>query len=400
MRPSIAFFLLATLCSALFASTVTIRVLDNWNTALYGTPVELLQDSVVVANATADRTGYAAMEVQDDEYIARVSRAGYPVFVSVVNVQGKTDITLTALQGRSYSVIYGTVYVEGDDIPQGLKLYAVRNGITQSSARVYPDGAYVLQFLDDGQYELVAGGEEYSGSKINFSVSGYETRLIDVHLKKKGAAENGSGIAPVETALPFVAIVDRGALYAPIKIRVGSGDTLAANAQVQALTPDGEISLVADESGLVILNAAREGRYVFSYGGVQAVVEIGVKKESTAASDAYAQQLAQEEEALAAAVAAGKAAQQKQANANVAILFGIGTFALLAVVILVGAYFFMKGKRGSREHSHAGMHAHKDAHEGHVHAQGHEAGHIGEIGMGSHKQSPLEGKKHARHAKK
>ncbi|VVB59043.1 Carboxypeptidase regulatory-like domain protein [Candidatus Anstonella stagnisolia] len=376
MRSFAFLFVLAFVCSAIFASNVTIRVLDNWNTALYGTPVELLQKSVVAANATADRTGYATMEVQDGEYIARVSRAGYPVFVNVLKVNGKTDVTLTAIQGRSYSVLYGTVYAEGK-IPDGLKLYAVRNNVTQSSAKVYGGGSYVLQFLDDGSYTLVPSASEYAGTNVTFSVSGSQTMLLDVNLKKKVEANAGNGTAPEQSALPFVSVVDKGALYAPIKVKVGVGDAGAPNAQVEALAPDGKVSLVADENGIAIINAAREGRYVFTYMGTQSIVEIGTVKKIEAATDSYAQQLAREEEALAAAAAAQKAAQQKQDAANAVVLFGAGIFTLLAVATLAGAYFFMKGKKQAG-HAHEGMrgtHAHENAHEGHTHNAEHKHAH-------------------------
>lgn len=377
MRSFAFLFVLAFVCSALFASTVTIRVLDNWNTALYGTPVELLQKSVFVANATADRTGYAQFDVQDGEYIARVARSGYPVFVNILKVQGKTDVTLTAIQGRSYSVLYGTVYADAG-IPDGMKLYAMRNNVMQSSAKVYEGGSYVLQFLDDGDYVLVASAGEYADNKITFSVSGSETKLIDVTLKKKADAGNGTATIPAGTAIAFVSIVDRGALYAPIKVRAGVGDAGAANVQVDVLTPDGKVSLITDEDGIAVLNAAKAGKYVFTYMGMQTLVDIaGEKKEGVASDVAYAQQVAAAEEEALAAAAAQKSAEQKQAAANAAILFGVGTFALLAAVILAGAYFFMKGKR-HREHAHEGMrgtHAHENAHEGHTHNAEHRQAH-------------------------
>lgn len=379
MRSPLVLFAAMLMCSLLFASNVTIRVLDNWNTPLYGTPVELLQKSVVAARADASREGYASMEVQDGEYVARVSRAGYPVFVSVLKVQGKTDVTLTAIQGRSYSVLYGTVQAEGG-IPEGMKLYAMRNGAAQSSARVYGGGAYVLQFLEDGEYELVAGGE-YEGSKFPFSVSGSETKLMDVNLKKEGA-RNASGAGAKEKGIPFVSVLGKGALYAPIKVKVGAGSEGAVGAQVEVLTPDGKVSLLTDGDGVAVINAAREGKYVFTYMGAQATVEIAGEKKESAASDAYAQQLAQEQAALEEAAAAQRAAQQKQADANAAILFGVGVLALVAVVILVGAYFFMKREKaqghthpGMREHSHAGGHAQHEhgerahSHAGHAHSK-------------------------------
>ena len=370
MRFYTAVFVLAILCASVFSSTLSIFVKDSSGTSLVGTNIELLQSSVVVQQAKAGVLGNYTFEVQDGTYIARFARGGYPVYVSIVQVARNMNFSYTMVPARSYAVYYGTVSAEGENV-QNLTLSALQNGLVKTSAKVMEGGAYVLGFLDTGTYEFSLGGK-YPKSRINVSVAGQETVLLDmVVLNESAPAQNESGAV---NATPFIVVPEQGALYKPIMVKVGNGAQAAANAQIEVLTPDGAVTVGTDEQGAAVINAAKAGRYVFTYQGAQAVVEIAPQEAQQGGQTPPAQPVQQPP------VQQGNA----QENANAFALMAIGMLVIGAVALGIVAYLLMRNsKEGKGKHE---AHAH-GAHGKEMQARQQEQGSLHEDAHRGHKKS-------------
>lgn len=357
------------LLSCVFASNLSVSVKDIWGTYLKGTTIELLQDSVAVAQARADVVGNQTFPVQDGTYIARFTRGGYPVYVTIVKVQGNTNITYTMAQSRSYAVYYGTVGGSAD----GLNVSALQNGVVKASSKVVGN-AYVLPFLDEGKYEF-SFGSKYPSSRVNVSVASYETKLLDLELKE----EMQPNASVPQQAKPVLVVLEQGGLYAPIRVAVLRGDAPEANAAVKVLTPDGSMDVGADENGIVVINAAAGGAYVFTYEGVQASVQIEAAQGETPAQAQGTQTQGGNEAAKdAQGAAAGAQAQggneeAQRVDVNALAFAAVGGIAIGAVVLGAVAYLLLrkKGDAYGHEGAQSGLEHGELAHGQQKHAKAH-----------------------------
>jgi hypothetical protein len=372
MKALLALAVFAVLAASAFASTLTVNVSGLSDTALVGTKIDILKNSVVILNGTANKFGVANFDVTDGYYIVRTTRGFYPVKVQVAKVEGNSIAKLRMDLDSNTATMYGKVSYGKWNL-DGYRVYATQKGVAIKEARVYPEGVYVLTFLDEGTYDLVFSKGEWEPINISVTLAARETRLLDIELSKK--SEGGI------VALDVPRFAD---LYGTIAAKLTRGGKPMNMTEMSVLTPDGIAKINTDANGEARINAAKAGNYTFTYANITASSFV----EAPIGQVPGKKPVEPKKTPVALPTPEPPAPQQKTADTTLFVIVGI---AMVGIgVLLAGAVaFIMLRKQKSREGKHAQMHSRGMAH-GHTREE-----YCQMHGHAAHPMHPEHGKEHA-----
>jgi hypothetical protein len=356
MRTLLALLVFAALAMSAFASNLAVSVTGLSDTALMGTKIEVLKNSVVILNGTADKAGTASFEVADGYYIVRATRGFYPVKVQVASVEGNSQAKLRMDMDTEAATLYGKI-TYGKQSLDGLRLYATQKGVVIKDARVYPEGVYVLTFLDAGQYDLVFSKGEWEPINLTVTLAARETKPLDIELSKKDAA----GIVALE-------VPDYASIYGTIVAKLARGGMPMNGSEISVMTPDGIARIITDANGEARINAAKAGNYTFTYANLShsTFVEAPI-----AAGGAPAAQQKPSGAKKPVTVLATPIPQPQKSDANT-LFFVVGVAIVGIGVILAGAVAFVtlrkqKAHGHAKQAGHEKMPAHGEEQVAHLH---------------------------------
>ena len=256
--------LLLSLCLSLsFASTLEVKVTVSEGTVAIGTNVSILKDGVELAMQKADAEGKASFSLQDGGYFVLLRRGGYPLHVSLVELNGNTSIALSMRQQISYANVYGQL--SGPPPFSNYSITAFSGGEVVKRAQANSQGLYFISFLPEGQYELV------------FESPGYQPVRKQEFLPSSDFVEANAKLVPIA-----VEPEQSAGLFAPLQVQqystivlsLKNGTTPLPGRQISVNTPSGALTLSTDSSGEAKVNAAEPGTYEFAFGDLTASTEV------------------------------------------------------------------------------------------------------------------------------
>lgn len=329
--------LLVVLMSSAFAYELAINVTVAQGTAGAGTNVSIVQNGVVLFSAKADTGGVARFNVSAGEYFVLLNRLSYPTYVSLVSVEKNTSYLLTMSQGLSYASAYGQV--SGPSDFGNATVIALRDG--QLSEREYPSAAgnYLIQFLQEGNYQLVFTVPGFEGKNAEVFLPKGQFTQINIALEKAAVLENIT-VPPVLTAPSQIAQLS------VIEVSLSQNGIPLSGQEIIVQTPSGAATLTTNNDGKAYINAAEGGAYSFSYGALFA--------STTAIPKAAPQQNATppaQEEPPAQPPAQPPSSQQGGLSIAALALIAIGAIALGAAIGAV--YIFMEQRNKHRKQKEA-----------------------------------------------
>lgn len=256
-------FILAFLVASMSASTLAIKVTVTQGTLAVGTNVSVVRDGVELEMKKAGPDGYATFEVLDGSYFVLLRRYPYPLHVSLVDVQGNTNITLTMRQLVSYASVYGQV--SGPPAGSNISVSAHASGVQVKRAYANSQGMYIISFLPEDNYDIAFESDGYEKAVEKEFLPSADFKEVNVKL---------SPPAPVQ--LPEYSLVapDQVPQYSSIEARLLLGQQPAAGEKVSVSTPEGTLEATTDSQGIARVNGARAGEYTFYFGNLSATSRV------------------------------------------------------------------------------------------------------------------------------
>jgi len=257
-----------------------VEVVDKDNTKLYGTNVEIYRGEELVAFGTAEKyhklgeSDRAQVEFELDEgvYFIKMKRGSYPDNVVLVNISGKQDEVVVRklvmdLRSTSYN-IYGQVVDEDMGKWVGQKIYAIDvNDVKKQEARIFEGGYFAMPTLYPSfTYRLKLGEGDEKQLSSPFSYEGAGVYYLKMDLRDEG-------VLVTQKASLFVP--KTAELYSRISVYIKGGEKSHAGEEISAITPGGELALITDENGMVQVQAAQDGEYIFAWNGQEEKTIVG-----------------------------------------------------------------------------------------------------------------------------
>lgn len=343
---------------AVFASVLTVQVVVDQDTPSIGATVSLLTGGVALDTQKADQFGYVKFNVSDGTYFITVNKSIiYPQYLVYKEVSGDSSVRIVRRQLINYANAYGQI--TGPYSFANTSVAAYQDNQVAKRASANKDGFYILQYLNEGTYEL------------RFESPGMETKSVQVFLP---TAE----FTPVYAALKAPAPPEEPpvVLSSPVQVKqftlieltLTKGGEPLAGKTVSVSTPSGAISATTDSQGIARVNAAVSGVYAFSYGNQTTTTSVAAAE--TPKPNASNNPPANQSPAQPAGNGTPEPQQPQAGNswlATFAAILAILALIVLAAVAIVAAKLLREGKKkGGREPSTSHGHAH--AHESHGHA--------------------------------
>jgi hypothetical protein len=344
VRASTFVILLALLVSVPFASTLAVKVTVTQDTLAVGTNVSVVTGGVELAMQKAGLDGYARFNVSDGSYFIVLPRSSiYPTYVSLVRVNGNTNITLTKWMPSpgSPANAYGQIFGPTDF--SNASVIAYSNGLVAKKVAPNRDGFYILS-LQEGNYELV------------FSAPGFEAKKEQAFLPTAEFMEVNAALTkplPKIEQPPVLLAPPKVQQYSVIEVSLTKEGAPLAGEELQVQTPSGAIALKTDSEGKVRINAAEAGTYKFAYGALSASTSVGAAQQPPPPPPP---------EAPPQAPTNLPPQQQGEAGAGYAGLLAIFVLLALVAIVVMIALVFRLAKKGR---PHGGKHGeHKKHHHG------------------------------------
>ncbi len=265
VRAARLFILFALFVSAAYASELAVKVTVTQDTLAVGTNVSLVTGGVALAMQKAGLDGIALFNVTDGSYFVVIPPSSiYPKYVSLVRVNGNTNITLTKWMPSpgSPANAYGQIFGPTDF--SNASVVAHSSGRVAKKVAPNKDGFFALS-IQEGNYEL------------SFSVPGFEQQKKQVFLPSADYVEVNptlvkTGLAP-EPVLSLVA-PGKAELKSVIEVALTRGASPLAGEQINVETPSGKVSISTGSDGKARVNAAEAGAYKFLYANLSAVTAV------------------------------------------------------------------------------------------------------------------------------
>jgi|GEM_PF-1028399 len=358
MKYHALFALLFLFSSFAYASQLNVMVSVTQGTLAVGTNVSIVTGGVELASKKADLSGVASFNVSDGSYFVLLRRYPYPLHVSLVEVKGTTNISLSMRQLISYANAYGQITGPASFANSSVAAYSG----SDVAKRVYPnkDGYYVLSYVPEGNYRLSFKSPGYQEGQVEVFLPTADFIQVDARLEKVPA--------PLEQ-LPALAVPATVAQFSTIEVSLTNGTSPLAGQAISADTPSGKLKLVTDSAGIARLNAPAAGTYTFAWGNLSYSTKVNA-----------AQQPPVKENITPPAVVPKDEPPQQPPEKNdggllavIVVAVAIGAIMLIAAVLLALNYFSK-----AKKHDHGAPGHEHHAHGQHGHAKGsleHQPGH-------------------------
>ena len=363
MRKIMFLLLLSFLAGFALAYTLSIKVTVTEDTLSVGANVSLVTGGVEVASGRTGNDGIVKFNVSNGSYFALLKSTIYPLHVSLIQVRGDTDVTLTKRQLVSYANAYGQIF--GPTNFSNASVSAYQDGLV--AKRVVPDehGFYILSFVPDGTYDMVfeANGFEKKTERAYLAVSDFTE--VNAKLSRQEAPQAAEPILYAPSTVPQSQLIE---------LELSSGGVPLAGETIIAETPAGKVELVTNTQGKASINAAQSGLYRFTFGTLTALTSVPSSKPSEKPKEEPSQ-VPSPSPIIPAAPAAAPAPSAPQGGEIVAafalffLLLFVGLLALLVWVKLVAPALAKQKAKEERElreqvkHEHPHP-AHKKKHHG------------------------------------
>ena len=259
MRSSFVLLALLFLFSVSSAYTLTIKVTVTQDTLSVGSNVSLVTNGIELASGRTGADGMVNFSVSNGSYFALLKSTIYPLQVSLIEVRGDTQVTLTKRQLISYASAYGQI--TGPTEFSNASVTAFREG--QVAKRISPnsDGYYIMSFLPDGMYDLSFEAPFYEKGTVRQSLAQGEFTEVNIKLAKVMVAPEPEPtlVAPVQVQQSEI-----------IEVALSKGGKPLSGETIIAETPAGKVELTTDARGLAAIGAAQSGLYRFTFGTLSA----------------------------------------------------------------------------------------------------------------------------------
>ena len=267
MKAAFLAILIALLLPFASAYQLGISVSVSEGTVGVGTNVSLVTGGVVLSEQRADADGKVKFNVSSGSYFVLLRRGSYPLHVSLVEVNGNLNISLSMRQLISYASAYGQI--TGPPGFANSSVVAYSNGVIAKRVAADRNGFYMLSFLPEGSYELA------------FESPGFEAKKVQMFLPVSDFVEVNAELSqplPVQEPAPTLSAPGQAQQSSLLEAVLARGSQPLAGVLVAASTPSGSVNLTTDSSGKVRINAALPGSYTFTYGNLSATSIVAAKE--------------------------------------------------------------------------------------------------------------------------
>ncbi len=326
------FALFALLLSCAAAEQLYIKVTVTEGTLAVGTDVSIVSEGVTLVSTEADLDGVASFNLTNGSYFALLERYPYPLHVSLVEVAGKTNITLTMRQLVSYASAYGQITGPADF--GNTTITAYKDGLIEKKIGPDKHGYYILSFLPEGSYEL------------EFESPGFEKGAKPVFLQQAGFKEVNVKLEQEQQepeSVPEISSPSQAQQYSLIEVVLAKGTEPIAGQTITATAPSGTTTLQTDEQGKAHINAAEPGIYEFIYDNLTSSTEV------LAAQQAEPEQVDEQEEKQEPVAIVQQPEQEKATDYSIITIFVMLAAILVALFVLVVGVNYFAGKKGHRK---------------------------------------------------
>jgi hypothetical protein len=327
--------MLALLSAQAIAYDVAIKVTVSQGTLAVGTNVTIVKDGVALYNAKAGADGVASFQLDPGSYFILLDRGGYPRYVSILEVSGKTNVTRTMSQGMSFSAVYGQVAGVSDF--SGVSIGAFMDGKIVDRVSPNKDGYYLMLPLQAGNYEFEFTASGYAEKKAALALSTAVFSELNAVLEKP---------APAQPEQPKLIAPDAAEQKTVIEVLLARGSLPMAGEKITVQTPSGTIEATTGEDGKARVNAVQAGTYRFSYGSLAAATKV-----AGAALPSPEPQVVNPEQQPQPVQAA------PQDNGGHLAAFAV--FGVLGLMAFVAAAIFLAARAGKKHHKKHGAHVNR-----------------------------------------
>ena len=357
---TVSILMFALLASCTFAYVLNLQVTGVQGTVGVGTNISIIKDGVPLYFAKANSYGNASFNLTGGSYFIQLNRSGYPTHMLLVDITSDSTIKLSMRQLISYANVYG--FISGPSDFTGAYVSAYQGGKVIGRVAADRNGYYLLSYLPSGTYDLLFEAPGFA----NYTKNAYLTQPLftEENVVLLRQQKNTTPQGPVTLLVP-----SQTKIYSTIEIMLLIGDAPYPNQKVSVSTPAGVIEVITDSEGKARVNAASEGKYEFSYGGVKSSSKVA--SPTPAAQNNTAPPVIEQQPAPEPAAPQQQDGQQ---NGLLLVLGAIAAVAVVAVSIIVLAVLFKnaakkhapEAKPPAAEEKPAQPHAH--AHKAHQHA--------------------------------
>ncbi|MCX6770416.1 MAG: hypothetical protein NT051_07180, partial [Candidatus Micrarchaeota archaeon] len=320
-----------------------IQTTVSQGTLAVGTNVTLVHGGVELYSQKADSSGMTNFNLTAGSYFVLLQRGGYPLHVSLINVEGNANFTLNIRQQISYASAYGCIGGASNFSQTSISVYSDE----KISGKYAPDknGCYIVQFLPEGNYNMV------------FESSGFQPQTTSVYLRTSEFLETNIVLVPVavQSQLPpeiTISSPKTSEISSIIEMVLYANGAPLANQEISVLTPDGAISAITDSQGKARVNGVKPGAYIFTYKGMTTTTTITApaKEEKPANASTVAT-------APIETVVPPSSASASSDDGTWAIILVAFVAVVCAVVGVFAIIFVMRSQRKGQSGEHAKEHA-------------------------------------------
>lgn len=353
VRKSLVLLFLALSLSAAYAYQLAITVTVTQGTLSIGSNVSLVTNGVEIAAGRTGADGIVRFNASNGSYFAVLKSSIYPTQVSLIEVSGDTEVTLTKRQMISYASAYGQIM--GPENFSGASVSAFQNGLVAKRVEPNAHGYYVLSFIPDGTYDMVFEVPEYGKNTERAYLGLGEFTEVNSKMAKP---------APEPEPLPVLTAPQQVQQSTTIEVQLSKGGVPLSGETVIAETPSGKVELTTDLQGKAALNAAQSGLYRFTFGELSASTMVPPKEAEKPAAPQPAQPAAPSP-SQPAAPAQPEQLKGSELLAAAALFFILLLAGLLALVVWVKAVapaLAKKAEAPGQDRRQAESHKHNQAH--------------------------------------
>jgi hypothetical protein len=254
MRASAILVLLALLMSSVFSYQLAVKVTVAGETLAVGTNVSIMTGGVELYTQRVGNDGYVKFNVSQGSYFLLLRRGGYPLQVSIIDVDGNTNVSRTIWQTTSYASAYGQI--SGPDDFTGSTVTAFANGLVVKKTEPNQNGFYIMTFLPEGTYQLQFSAPGHDNGTAESFLAGGDYTQVNSALQKTPV--------PTEPSLSL-SVPQMAEQQSLIAVFLAKGSLPLAGEKIDVRTPSGAATITTGQDGKAYINAVDSGSYVFTY---------------------------------------------------------------------------------------------------------------------------------------
>ncbi len=252
---------LALLMTLSYAVQFNATVTNDVGTRLPGTKVQILVGNTTLSEKTTallDDKAKAVFDLTPGVYFVRLLRMDYPDHVFMLNITKDTEFAFIMNNKKSTYSLFGRIAVDTQDwVGKKINLIDDKNTVVRSST-IQAGGIFLIDSVwPDTEYHL----------RLDSGDSRYNTPTFSYVETGAHYMEIGTETIPIQIInnTPLLSQVGQPALYSILSVQLKAGDRPMAGQNVSVSTPRGKYGLVSDDKGMVYVQAAAGGDYVFTW---------------------------------------------------------------------------------------------------------------------------------------